>query len=373
VGKEGEGGGYVSTSRLHIDEMKAVDTYDSYSVHNPTTSAPCYHPLARQQRIKIPNLEVIQNMAGYDKVPSGGKLQPKPFRAHVDEEKLQHMKDLLKLSPIGPAVWENTSTDQGETHLSNPQRKHGIRRDWLVNAKDHWLNKFDWRQQEARLNALPQFTVAVTDDQGAQLDVHFMALFSERADAVPIGFFHGWPGSILEFLQIFELLKQRYTPQTLPYHVVAPSLVGFAYSSGPPVDANFSTARCADVMHKLMCGLGFEAGYLSQGGDIGSYISQHLASHHEECKGMHVNMLTVRPQEGGEGKAVDDVEKAALPRGKEFMDAGLAYAKEHGTRPATIGLALSASPLAMLCWIGEKFLEWTDDDPPLDDILASVS
>lgn len=83
-------------------------------------------------------------MADFSKIPAGAKLQSKPFKAHIDDEKLQHMKDLLKLSPIGPAVFENTSKKQGENLMSSTERKYGMRRDWLSNAKDHWLSGFDW-------------------------------------------------------------------------------------------------------------------------------------------------------------------------------------------------------------------------------------
>lgn len=283
------------------------------------------------------------------------------------------MKELLLRSPIGPAVWENSSKDQGETTLSNPRRKQGMRRDWLAEAKEHWLNDFDWRQKEDYINSFPQFTVPVVDDEGAEINIHFMALFSEKPDAIPVVFYHGWPGSFLEFLKIFTILKERYSPKDLPYHVIAPSLVGYAYTSGPPVDTNYTTTRCAATMHKLMCGLGFDSGYLAQGGDLGSFIAKYQAFTYDECKSMHVNMLTLPSMEGLEDKPVDRIEKIALARGEEFRSEGFAYAKEHGTRAGTIGLALSASPLAMLAWIGEKFLEWTDQDPPLDEILTSVS
>ncbi|KAK4546407.1 hypothetical protein LTR36_002084 [Oleoguttula mirabilis] len=312
-------------------------------------------------------------MADYSKIPASAKLQPKPFTAHVDNEKLQHMRELLKLSPIGPAVFENSSKDQGENLMSTTDRKYGMRRDWLSNAKEHWLNKFDWRKHEDHINSFPNFTVPVTDDDGITTDLHFMALFSEKADAVPIAFYHGWPGSFLEFLKIFELLRKRYSPKDLPFHVVAPSLPGYGYSSGPPVDADYTIEQASSVLNKLMIGLGFESGYLSQGGDLGSFVSRTQAFKYDSCKSMHLNMCVVPPQVRKKDLPMSEIEKKAIPRGDEFQSTGFAYAMEHGTRTGTIGLVLSASPLAMLAWIGEKFLEWTDEDPALDDILESVS
>ncbi|KAK5119120.1 hypothetical protein LTR62_000331 [Meristemomyces frigidus] len=313
-------------------------------------------------------------MADYSKIPSTAKLQPKPHKAHIDDDKLQHMLDLLKLSPIGPAVFENTSTSQGETKVSRPDRRYGMRRDWLTNAKHHWLNTFSWRHHEDHLNSFPQFTVPIKDKDGHDHTIHFMALFSSRKDAIPLAFFHGWPGSFMEFLPLFTLLKQKYTPATLPYHVIAPSLTGYAYSSGPPVEVDWTLDRTSEIMHTLLTTvLGFPA-YLVQGGDLGSTVSRFLAANYDECKGMHLNAYFVPPPaDEAKAKEMDALEAEGLKRGDEWRKSGMAYAMEHGTRTGTIGLALSASPLAMLSWIGEKFLEWTDEDPALETILASVS
>ena len=110
-------------------------------------------------------------MADFGKVPASATLDVKPFKAHVDEEKLKHFKELLKLSPIGPAVFENT----------NAERKFGMRRDWLANAKKHWEFEFDWRKQEDRINSFPNFTAEVKDAEGYTINMHFLALFSQKA------------------------------------------------------------------------------------------------------------------------------------------------------------------------------------------------
>jgi microsomal epoxide hydrolase len=97
---------------------------------------------------------------------------------------------------------------------------------------------------------------------------------------------HGWPGSFLEFLQILSILKDRYTPETLPYHIVVPSLPGYAFSSKPPLDKDFRVEDVARIINTLMVQLGFGSGYVAQGGDIGSRISRVLAASYKECKGM---------------------------------------------------------------------------------------
>ncbi|KAK6067841.1 cytochrome p450 alkane hydroxylase [Seiridium cupressi] len=303
------------------------------------------------------------NMTNYARLPAGVTLDVKPFEAHVPEEKLQHFKKLLELSPIAPAVFENTNAGQ----------RYGLKRDWLENAKKVWLTDFDWREQERRINSFPNFKASVNDGNGNTIEVQFLALFSERADAIPIAFFHGWPGSICEFLDLLDILKDRYSSKDLPYHVIVPSLPGYAYSSGPPLDTDYGIDIAAGAMHNLMVGLGFGSGYLAQGGDLGSFVSRLLATNYDACKGMHVNMMAVTPPEDLDKLPPDEQEKKVMQKAAEFIDTGYAFALEQGTRPATIGFVLSASPLALLSWIGEKFLEWTDDNPPLEKILESIT
>lgn len=85
---------------------------------------------------------------------------------------------------------------------------------------------------------------------------------------------------------MLELFQQQYTPETLPYHLIVPSLPGYAFSSGPPLDKNFSTEDISRILDNLMRDLGFESGYVAQGGDIGSRIARHLGVDYECCKGM---------------------------------------------------------------------------------------
>lgn len=281
-------------------------------------------------------------MADYSKAPSGVKLDLKPFKAHVDDQKLQDFKTLLKLSPVAPPNWENSD--------KSVERRYGMPRDWILNAKEYWLNKFDWRKHEDYINSFPNYAAQVKDDAGHTFDVHFVALFSEKQDAIPIGLYHGWPGSFLEFLQILELLKSKYSPKDLPYHVIVPSIPGYTYSSGPPLDFDFGLEDAADTLHNLMLGLGFGSGYIAQGGDLGSMISRYLAANKDECKGMHLNFAPLPRPENADELPLEKVEQEALPRAQWFRDIGSAYSLEHGTRTATIGHALSASPVALLSW-----------------------
>jgi microsomal epoxide hydrolase len=174
---------------------------------------------------------------------------------------------------------------------------------------------------------------------------------------------------------LLDLIKKRYPdPSTLPYHIIVPSLPGYAFSSSPPVDRDFKAEDMAPVMDSLMQALGFgDSGYIAQGGDLGSFIARQLGLEAPSCKAFHINLYQLPPPSNADSLPISEAEKKGLERGKAFKDSGSAYAMEHGTRTATIGLTLSSSPLALLSWIGEKFLEWTDEDPQLDEILDSVS
>jgi microsomal epoxide hydrolase len=105
---------------------------------------------------------------------------------------------------------------------------------------------------------------------------------------------HGWPGSFLEFLPILSIIKWQFTPATLPYHFIVPSLPGYAFSSPPPLNKNFGIQDIAQLMNQLMLNLGFGSGYVAQGGDIGAKVSRVLGARHDACKAVHRESL--RPQ-----------------------------------------------------------------------------
>jgi microsomal epoxide hydrolase len=119
-----------------------------------------------------------------------------------------------------------------------------------------------------------------------EIDLHFVAYFSEKTDAIPIVFMHGWPGSFIEFLPMLENIMKQYNQKNLPYHIIIPSLPGYTLSAGLPTDKNWTMEASAEIIHKLMINLGFEK-YIAQGGDVGSFEARILAHEHEECVAIH--------------------------------------------------------------------------------------
>jgi microsomal epoxide hydrolase len=214
----------------------------------------------------------------YSNIPAGAEGNPEPFTLHVPDEELSHFHSLVELSKIGPETFEN---------LQGGKRRFGLTRDWLAKAKDAWLNDFNWRDDhEAYINSFPNFKIPIKDPECGELSIHFAGLFSAKKDAIPIIFLHGWPGSFVEFLPLLDLLRKKYTPDTLPFHAVVPSLPGYTLSAGPPLDRNFHVKDAARYMNRLMVQLGFGGGYVAQGGDVG-YVIASILSGYEECKAVH--------------------------------------------------------------------------------------
>ncbi|ENH72096.1 Putative epoxide hydrolase [Fusarium oxysporum f. sp. cubense race 1] len=288
----------------------------------------------------------------------------KPFTLRISEEEYSQLQELLRLSRIGPKTWENQHQD----------RRYGIPHQWLTSTKDYWLNKFDWRRQEARINSLPNYKISIQDDLGkGDIDLHFIGIFSQRDNAIPIVLLHGWPGSFLEFIPMLELLQKKYDPSSLPYHVIVPSLPGYTLSSGPSQTKAWNSKDAARVINKAVTSLGFTR-YAVQGGDVGSLIAATLATTYDSVAAIHLNLLPSLDKATVDDPSLSATDKAAIKRAEQrFLTPTTGAALLQSTRPATIGAMVSSSPMALLSWIGEKFLEWPDDAIDIDEILTNVS
>ncbi|SCO92624.1 uncharacterized protein FRV6_16752 [Fusarium oxysporum] len=214
----------------------------------------------------------------------------------------------------------------------------------------------------------------IQDDRGkGDIDLHFIDIFSQRDDAIPIVLLHGWPGSFLEFIPILELLQKKYDPSLLPYHVIVPSLPGYTLSSGPSQTEAWNSKDAARVINKAVTSLGFTR-YAVQGGDDGSLIAATLAATYDSVAAIHLNLLPSLDRVTVDDPSLSATDKAAIKRAEQrFLTPTTGAALLQSTRPATIGAMVSSSPMALLSWIGEKFLEWPDDAIDIDEILTNVS
>lgn len=220
----------------------------------------------------------------FDSFPRSASLKPEPFNAHVTDLELEGLRLLLRVSPIGPETYENRVTDVKDF------TSWGITRKWLEEAKETWINNYDWRKTEARINSFNNYTVEI-EHEGFKHKIHFIALLSQKQDAAPLLLSHGWPGSFLEFLGALDEFRNKYSEKDLPFNIIVPSLPGYGYSNGPPLDKDFKVEDASAVLDKLMIGLGYGDGYIAQGGDIGSFISRVLGTTSTACKAVHCMLL----------------------------------------------------------------------------------
>ncbi len=210
-----------------------------------------------------------------------------------------------------------------------------------------WGEEYDFGFAR-RLNAFPQFRATV-DGVG----LHFLHVRSPVAEALPLVLTHGWPGSVLEFLDVLGPLtdpgKHGGDPADA-FHVVAPSLPGFGWSDKPAL----KIGRVAELWDQLMTSLGYDR-YGAQGGDWGAAVTNALArSGH--VAGVHVNFAPVRMDTADPTPE----ERQALADLEEFRRSGSGYSAQQGTRPQTLGYGLTDSPAGQAAWIAEKFWAWTD-------------
>jgi pimeloyl-ACP methyl ester carboxylesterase len=236
----------------------------------------------------------------------------------------------------------------------------------------YWADGYDWAARAARLDRHAQFRTTIDG-----LDVHFVHVRSPEPDALPLLITHGWPGSIVEFDEVIGPLTDPAAHGGDPadaFHVVCPSLPGYAWSSAPPI-AGFGVGRIAAVWATLMDRLGYER-YGAQGGDWGAAVTTALgATDTEHLVGIHLNMPVVIASSEPE----TDAERAALADLDRFRRDGRGYQQIQSTRPQSVGYGLVDSPAALVAWIVEKLWAWSDhdgdlgtcfsDDQILDDVM----
>ncbi|KAK0188259.1 Alpha/Beta hydrolase protein [Armillaria mellea] len=273
---------------------------------------------------------------------------PQPFKIAIPDEKLHLLCQKLDL-----ATFPDELEDSG--------LKYGAPLADIRRLVARWKEGYDWRVHEAALNAqLPQFTLDIPVEGFGTLNIHFVHQTSKVGGAIPLLFVHGWPAFML-----FAL-----------------SLPGYGFSQAP-TKQGFASAQYAEVGHKLMLALGYDA-YVMQGGDWGARITRTIAVKYggTHAKAWHTNLpLGAKPPVSRPLLWLKDhllpltaVEKAGQQRNKESDATGHGYFHEHATQPQTIGYSLADSPVGLLAWIYEKLLNWTDEYSWGDDeVLTWVS
>ena len=280
------------------------------------------------------------------------------FRVAVPQAAIDDLKERL-----GNTRWPDESPGEGWSR--------GVPTEYLKKLANYWQTNYDWRSHEAKLNEHPQFTTLI-DGQ----TVHFLHVRSPEADATPLMLIHGWPGSVVEFLDLIGPLSDPRAHGGDPadaFHLVIPSIPGHGFST-PLKAPGWTHQRIAKSFTELMSTLEYGR-YGVQGGDAGSAIAPEMgridAAH---MVGVHVNSLVQIPTmlQIIVGLVVmSKAERVRLARFKHFRDEMMGYLQIQGTRPKTLAYGLSDSPVGQLAWIMEKFKEWIDPAATLPEDAIS--
>jgi pimeloyl-ACP methyl ester carboxylesterase len=261
-------------------------------------------------------------------------LTIRPFEVHVPDEDLGGLR-----RRIAAVRWP------GKELVAD--RSQGVQLATLQELARYWAADYDWRRCEAKLNALPQFMTGIDG-----VDIHFIHVKSPVPDALPLIITHGWPGSVIELLEVIGPLCDPAAHGGSAgdaFDLVIPSLPGYGFS-GEPAQTGWGPGRVAQAWAELMHRLGYTR-YVAQGGDVGASVTDAMGRQAPAgLAGIHTNLLAPALA-GGPMPAGTEAERAALEQTKTFRATGFGYFLEQATRPQTIGYALLDSPAALAAWM----------------------
>jgi len=269
-----------------------------------------------------------------------------PFRIAVSDETLDRIRTRVAEYP-----WHEMPDDGGWAY--------GTNLDYMKEFCAYWVDEFDWRKHEAQINHFSHYMAEVDG-----IDLHFIHEKSSGSASMPLIISHGWPGSVVEFLDIIEPLAhpERFGGSADDaFEVIAPSLPGFGFSGRPP--RPIGPRKMASMFDTLMTDvLGYDS-YLAQGGDWGGAISSWLGyDHAPACRAIHINIMTMRHPDGPKGP--EEEAWAVEFEREQMMEDG--YRTQQATKPQTLSYAMMDSPVGVAAWLIEKFNSWSDTDG--DDI-----
>ena len=260
---------------------------------------------------------------------------------------------------VADAVWDDLRGRLAATRwpdqIEGASWDYGSELGYVRDLCAYWRDRYDWRAAERELNRWEHVRTEIDGQR-----IHFLHAPSRHANALPLLISHGWPGSIAEFLDVIEPLRDPEAhggSREDAFHVVCPSLPGYGFSE-PTRTRSWDAARIADAFAEGMRRFGYTR-YGAQGGDWGALVTSLLGLNHAaNVAAIHVNMpLAVPSPEAGE---LSDAEKADLATMAQWQDQEAGYQRIQGTKPQTLGYGLTDSPAGLAAWIIEKFRSWSD-------------
>ncbi len=251
---------------------------------------------------------------------------------------------------------------------------HGTNIAYLKELVDYWQYTFDWRAQEAKLNAFPQFRADIDG-----VPIHFVHERAKRPGAIPLILTNGWPSTFIELLPLVPLLTdpQAHGIDGPAFDVVIPSLPGYGFSERPNRQG-VTTHYTAGLWHLIMRGLGYER-YGAQGGDFAAAIATFMAlSDPKPLLGIHLSNLELAPFTGPGSRPLSEAERVYLTQFQHWAEVDGGYKAIQSTKPQTLSYGLNDSPVGLAAWIVEKFRAWSDCEGDVerrfskDELLTNV-
>jgi len=259
----------------------------------------------------------------------------RPFRVNIPEKELVELR-----RRIAATRWPSKEL-VGD-------RSQGVQLATLKALAHYWATDYDWRKAETKLNTYPQF---VTKIDG--VDIHFIHVKSKHPNAMPMIITHGWPGSVIELLDVIDPLTNPTAhggSAADAFDVVVPSLPGYGFS-GVPAELGWESGRIARAWAALMERLGYTR-YVAQGGDVGAAVTDAMGRQGPKgLIGIHLNLLAGAPAIADRLPAKSEQERAAHKALATFKASGFGYFLEQSTRPQTIGYSLLDSPVGLAAWL----------------------
>ena len=271
----------------------------------------------------------------------GSATEVRPFQVDIPNQALDDLRQRIPATRWAPK-------ELVEDH------SQGVQLATIEALLRYWVNDYDFGRVEARLNALPQFKTEIDG-----LGIHFIHVKSDHEDALPLILTHGWPGSVIEMLEVIGPLADPTAhggSAEDAFHLVVPSLPGYGFSD-EPTSVGWDPGRVAQAWAELMNRLGYDR-YVAQGGDVGAAVTDTMAIQAPDgLAGIHLNFLRRPPLEvaaavfGGapEPEGLTEEERAAFEPLRAQFKKG--YIAEQGQSPQTIGYALTDSPVGLASWI----------------------
>jgi pimeloyl-ACP methyl ester carboxylesterase len=276
-----------------------------------------------------------ETTASMDEVTVIHDTSVRPFRVEVPQKVLDDLRRRIEATR-----WPSKELVA--------DRSQGVQLATMQALADYWNTDYDFRRLETRLNTLPQF---MTEIDG--VDIHFIHVKSEHEDALPLIMSHGWPGSVIELLEVVGPLTDPAAHGGRAedaFHLVLPSLPGYGFS-GEPAELGWESGRTARAWAELMRRLGYTR-YVAQGGDVGALVTDQMGRQAVEgLVGYHLNLLTAVLAVGDQLPKESEQERAAAEATATFRRDGFGYFLEMATRPQTIGYAELDSPVALAAWM----------------------